>query len=113
MSSTFDLEVNVVQRYTGEALLQRLVWIAFHCTDVALKTAAFKAALKHCMEQHNVARYKEIFHHPDTAALSASVATYDSHWVQEAENLNRHQRETLLSRLQNAQVSIHYTEVRK
>lgn len=75
MNTSIDLETNVVNRYTGEARMQRLMWIATRTTNIAinqspdsnqeeylLQRLAYEAAAQFAIQQQNAARYKDIFH---------------------------------------------------
>jgi COP9 signalosome complex subunit 1 len=106
----FDLELHVLNRYTGEARLQRLLWIALHSSTEDLQQAAYMACLSSTKQQNNTARYKEIYHHHH--AHGFALPPYDAAWVQEAEAHNRHERETLLVRLQTAQAHLNKEAVR-
>lgn len=104
----FDLELHVIHRYTGEARLQRLLWVALHSAKSPdLQQAAFEACLIATKHQKNVFRYKEIYHHHPLG-----LPPYDAAWVQEAESHNRHDRELLLVRLQSAQAHLNKEAVR-
>lgn len=106
MVKPFDLETHVLQRYTGEARLQRLLWIAgniiiggstrnsninaedglrdVNTEEVALRRESYEAALQYAIQQNNTSRYADIFHswnqqkeqHQSTS--SNSTTTYSS-----------------------------------
>lgn len=117
-TSSFDLEAHVIQRYSGEALIQRLLWIAEHSTPN--NQAALRAALTVIMKQNNVIRYKEIHSHSilrsalgnNSSSNNNNSSALDTHWLQEAEAVNRHQVGVLQSRLQTAQAHLHKEAVR-
>jgi len=106
---SFDLEAHVIQRYSGEALIQRLLWIAEHSPN---NQAALRAVLTIIMKQNNVIRYKEIHNHSVLRNTLGNISTLDTHWLQEAEAQNRHQLGVLQSRLQTAQAHLHKEAVR-
>ena len=125
-SSAFDLDVHVLQRYSGEARLQRLLWIADHSAAASssssnpqqqqLQLTALRAALTTAMEYNNCLRYKEIHHshHPTNNNNSSNLLLppLDAHWLQEAEAHHRHQLQVLQNRLQTAQAHLQKDAVR-
>lgn len=98
-----DLETTIVQRYTGEARIQRLLWVVKKSPELA---ATAYTLLETCLkESNNVQRYKEVFggNSSNTGPVSVSVVEYNATWVHETETANRQARDALQSRLQTAQ----------
>lgn len=103
----FDLET-ITQRYTGEAALQRLVWVGQQ--DPSLAANAFRTAVDICMQRKNTSRYKSIYEQPNVASLG--LPALDTKWVSETESQNRRNMESLEGKLRTAEAHLNKDAIR-
>lgn len=116
-----DLVENAVSRYTGEARIQRLRWMAAQATaemphSAGLRTMAAQALVEACQQDGNVHRYREVFE--GNIFKTTAVTTLpeglvvDANWVQEKEAAQRQDRSVLRHRLQSVQSHLHKEAIR-
>lgn len=114
MSSSveFDIETHVLQRYTGEARIQRLITAAY--LDPELKEAALSLALVDVKQQRNVLRFREIYRVASTGTTGVCnlPAMDKDKWIAEAEDQNRLDRESLKAKLNTAQAHLNKEAIR-
>jgi 26S proteasome subunit RPN7 len=141
MTTLIDLETNVVNRYSGEARMQRLLWIATRTTtdsdhgETTLRHLAYRAATHLAVQQQNATRYKDIFHQynekvllksqqlrrPEDEAAEISgpreitgglLDVFDAQWYNDTSANNRQNRDILQSRLQASQAHLNKEAIR-
>lgn len=98
----FDIETHILQRYVGEARIQRLICVA--CIDPSLRESALATALKDSKHKRNVPRCREIYNLLQTPP--------DDAWIQEAEDQNRREHESLKAKLSLAQAHLNKEAIR-
>jgi 26S proteasome subunit RPN7 len=103
----FDVDT-ITQRYTGEAALQRLIWVGKQ--DPSLASSAFKAALEICKQRKNVACYNRIYQESDLASLG--IPPLDANWVHESDAQNRREFDALQGKLATSQAHLNKDAIR-
>jgi hypothetical protein len=103
----FDVDT-ITQRYTGEAALQRLVFVGQY--DPTLAFSAFKAALEICKQRKNVNCYKRLYAQADLVALG--IPPLDAKWVHDSDAQNRKEYDLLLGKLSTSQAHLNKDAIR-
>jgi 26S proteasome subunit RPN7 len=104
----FDVD-SITQRYTGEAALQRFIFVGRH--DPSLAFSAFQAALEICRQRKNVICYKHIYA-TQADLLSLGIPPLDAKWVHESEAQNRKEFEVLQGKLATSQAHLNKDAIR-
>lgn len=112
LEKMLDLETTIVSRYSGEALVQRLLWVTKLSPPQA--SQAYQLLETHMKQTNNVHRYKEVFGSSVNTNTNntSQVVVYDPQWVHGTELTNRTARDVLTSRLQAAQSHLNKEAIR-